>query len=283
MEFLENIFIAKEEFAKLTHYPLFYSLREQNYYKQPLTKNIKKIVYNCRYHVEDTFMSYADDTILVMQTSGNQLQHLKSTLLDYATFTGLKINFQMSNLVPINISAQRAQELADIFGCEVAKMPFTYLGLPMGTTKPTVIDLLPLVDRIERKVTSSTLMLYYSGKLAYVNAILSTISMYTMSTKEINPKTLEQIERIRRRCLWKRKTENGDKCFSFASWEMVCKPKNKGGLGVLNMKLQNQALLLKYFDKFHNKKDLQWVVLIWSSYYQNSVPHASDSCGSFWW
>jgi hypothetical protein len=59
-------------------------------------------------------------------------------------------------------------------------MPFTYLGLPMGTTKPTVTDLMPLVDRIERKVTTSTLLLSYAGKLAYVNAILSSIAMYTM-------------------------------------------------------------------------------------------------------
>jgi hypothetical protein len=45
--------------------------------------------------------------------------------------------------------------------------------------------------------------------------------------------------------------------------------KNKGGLGVLNMKIQNQGLLLKFLDKFYNKKDIPWVKLIWSTYYQN--------------
>jgi hypothetical protein len=154
----------------------------------------------------------------------------------------------------------------------------------MGTTKPTVTDLMPLVDRIERKVTTSTLLLSYAGKLAYVNAILSSIAMYTMCSIEINPKTMEQIEKIRRRCLWAKKSDDGaDKCFSLAAWDMVCKPKDKGGLGITHMKTQNQALLLKYLDKFYNKKDLQWVDLIWSSYYQNSIPHASDKCGSFWW
>ena len=49
------------------------------------------------------------------------------------------------------------------------------------------------------------------------------------------------------------------------------------------MKLQNQALLLKFLDKFYNRADLQWVQLIWSTYYQDSVPHATDRCGSFWW
>jgi hypothetical protein len=69
-------------------------------------------------------IQYANDTILVMQANPNELIHLKYILIDYATSMGLKINFQKSNLVPINISSQRAQELADIFGCIVASMPF---------------------------------------------------------------------------------------------------------------------------------------------------------------
>jgi hypothetical protein len=226
-------------------------------------------------------IQYADDTILVMQADTNELMHLKRILIDYATSTGLRINFQKSNLIPINISSDRAQELADLFGCAVASMPFTYLGLPMGTTKPNVTDLMPLVCRIERKVTSSTLLMSHAGKLAYVNAIITSIANYTMCTIEINPKILQHVEKIRRRVLWSKKTDDGDKCLSLAAWDMVCKPKDKGGLGVLNLKIQNQALLLKFLDKFYNKKDIQWVHLIWQTYYQNSIPHASNMCGSF--
>jgi hypothetical protein len=49
------------------------------------------------------------------------------------------------------------------------------------------------------------------------------------------------------------------------------------------MKIQNQALLLKFLDKFYNKKDIPWVNLIWDTYYQHTVPHAANLCGSFWW
>src|SRR5438105_4736802 len=54
-------------------------------------------------------------------------------------------------------------------------------------------------------------------------------------------------------------------------------------LGVLNLKLQNEALLLKFLHKFYNKHDTPWVTLLWKSYYQEKVPHAMDPCGSFWW
>jgi hypothetical protein len=57
-----------------------------------------------------------------------------------------------------------------------------------------------------------------------------------------------------------KKTEDGRKIVSLAAWNMVCKPKDNGGLGVLNMKIQNPALLLKYLDKFYNRKDLQTCV-----------------------
>src|SRR4051812_32623830 len=41
---------------------------------------------------------------------------------------------------PINISEQRLQDLAQLFGCQMGKLPFTYLGLPMGTTRPKMAD-----------------------------------------------------------------------------------------------------------------------------------------------
>jgi hypothetical protein len=62
------------------------------------------------------------------------------------------------------------------------------------------------------------------------------------------------------------------------------KPKSKGGLRVINLTLQNEALLLKQLDKFY-KKDIQWVQLIWDAYYDNGndAPHLVKEKGSFWW
>jgi hypothetical protein len=51
--------------------------------------------------------------------------------------------------------------------------------------------------------------------------------------------------------------------------------KIKGGLGVLNLRLQNQALLMKNLYKFYNQYDIPWVNLIWRAYqYSNSTPHS---------
>jgi len=63
----------------------------------------------------------------------------------------------------------------------------------------------------------------------------------------------------------------------------VQKPKDKGGLGVMNLRLQNDALLMKHLHKFYNQKEVLWVQLFWFKYYQNKVPHATRETGSFWW
>ena len=66
---------------------------------------------------------------------------------------------------------------------------------------------------------------------------------------------------------------------------MICRPKEQGGLGVINLRIQNQALHMKNLHKFYNHYDIPWVNLIWQAYYNNtsSTPHATTPRGSLWW
>jgi hypothetical protein len=43
-------------------------------------------------------------------------------------------------MIPINIEQRKMSILANTLGCSIGTMPFTYLGLPLGTTKPHVRD-----------------------------------------------------------------------------------------------------------------------------------------------
>lgn len=59
--------------------------------------------------------------------------------------------------------------------------------------------------------------------------------------------------------------------------------KRKRGLGIKDLYIQNDALLLKRLQKFYNKVEVPWVQLIYSTYYQQKVPHLTTARGSFWW
>lgn len=52
------------------------------------------------------------------------------------------------------------------------------------------------------------------------------------------------------------------------AWDMICLSKNEGGLGVLNLKKQNEALMMKNLHKF-NGLGIPWVNLVWEKLYSN--------------
>jgi hypothetical protein len=101
-------------------------------------------------------IQYTDDTLLILPADLTQLKVLKEALGKFSMSTGLKINFAKSQILPINVPHDVMKQLADEFGCQIGSMPFTYLGLPLGITKPQIHDLSPLVCRLERKLTSSS-------------------------------------------------------------------------------------------------------------------------------
>ena len=104
-----------------------------------------------------------------------------------------------------------------------------------------------------------------------------------MCTIKLPAGVIENIDRIRKQCLW-RGNDRTKKGGCLAAWPMIMKPKLKGGLGVINLRLQNDALLLKQLHKFYNKRDIPWVQLVWSKYYANGkVPHGTKELGSFLW
>ena len=52
---------------------------------------------------------------------------------------------------------------------------------------------------------------------------------------------------------------------------------------MINLKTQNEALLLKHLNNFFNKEDIPWVSLIWESYYDSDNLPTQVRKGSFWW
>ena len=177
---------------------------------------------------------------------------------------------------------EKASSLANVSGCIVGSFPFTYLGLPMGLTKPQVKDYAPLICRIERRLSASSQFLSYAGRLQLVNSVISSLPTYYMCSLKLPVTVIDIIDKHRKNCLW-RGSDFRKKGYNLAAWDLVRRPKSKGGLGVINLSLQNDALLLKQLDKFYTKENIQWVNLIWGKYYRAGVPHLAREKGSFWW
>lgn len=148
-------------------------------------------------------MQYGDDTILIMQGCEAQLLHLKQILQDLYLSCGLKVNLHKSCLVPINMEQDTATSLAASFGCIVGPFPFTYLGFPMGITKPQVKDYAPLICRIERSLSASSQWLSYAGRLQYVNSVVSSLPTYYMCSLKVPLMVIDIIDKRRKNRLWR--------------------------------------------------------------------------------
>jgi hypothetical protein len=227
-------------------------------------------------------LQYADDTLIIIKGCARQLIFLKSLLQTFATSTGLKVNYSKLMMVPINIEEGKMSILANTLGCSIGSMPFTYLGLPLGTTKPQVADFLPLISKCERRLVSTSKFLSQAGRLQMTNVVLSALPTFHLCTFKMHKTVIHQIDKYIKHYLW-RGADINDKTPPKAAWDMVCLPKSEGGLGVLRLETHNDALLLKNLHKFFNKADIPWVHLIWEKHYRNGRLPNHTLKGSFWW
>lgn len=86
------------------------------------------------------------------------------------------------------------------------------------------------------------------GGRVLLNLVLSTLLVFLMSFYKVPKKVIKDIFLLQSRFFWH---GNEDKKGShWLKWSNVCKPKEEGGLGVRNVILFNEALLLKWKWRF---------------------------------
>jgi hypothetical protein len=164
-------------------------------------------------------------------------------------------------MVPLNISDEKLDLLTSVFNCQKGTLPFTYLGLPMGTSKPNLEHFIPLLQRIEKRLTCTSTFLSQAGKLEMVNSVFSSSAIYYTATLKLHKGVVKQLDKYRRHCLW-RGSDITSRKPSKAAWPMVCTPKKQGGLGVMDLYAHNEAMLLRFLHKFFMQADIPWVKLV---------------------
>jgi hypothetical protein len=210
------------------------------------------------YSTDFPIIQYADDTLLILEACPFQLFALGAILNTFVDSTWLRVNYANSCLYLINVSQERLNHLTATFHCSAGSLPFTYLGLPLPMNKPTMHDCLPMVNKVERRLVSTSLLLSQGAKLQLVNSVLSSLTTFYLCSIKVPIAILNQIDKYRRHCLWRGGDINAKKA-PLTAWKMVTKPKGRGGLGVINLRLQNEVILMKNLHKFYNKEDLPWV------------------------
>jgi hypothetical protein len=116
-----------------------------------------------------------------------------------------------------------------------------------------------------------------------VNLVLYALTTFYLCSFKLPVAVIEQIDKYREHFLWDRGDVNR-KGGCLVAKKKTRMSKDQGGLDVIDLRMRNSALLLKYLHKFYNKSELPWVELTWKCFYSRStIPHVRTPVGSFWW
>lgn len=176
----------------------------------------------------------------------------------YADLSGLRINKDKSSFVPIAIPPRLVHRIQAILSSPPASLPIRYLGLPLTVKKPRKVDFQPMLQAIQSRLQGWTSkFLSYGGRITLVKAVLSAMPLHYMQAFKLPVGVTKHIDNMRRSFLWKgNDTCKGINCL--VNWERVCALKLNGGLGIINLTCQNDALLAKWIWAIESGKQGLW-------------------------
>lgn len=176
--------------------------------------------------------------------------------------SGLAINLEKSELILTNVDGQLEADLETILGCLLKQFPFTYLGIPLLDRPLPRTAYISLIEKLNKKLASwATKFLSIAGRLVLLNSILSALPVHYMTVLALPEWVLAKIDKIRKRFLWKGASEEG-KGYHLVNWQTVCQPKTIGGLGILDLKIFNQALLLEWMWWWFHEENKIWKIIL---------------------
>jgi hypothetical protein len=189
---------------------------------------------------------YADDVVLFLRPVATDLQMVEDLLQLFGSATGLKTNIQKSSVLPIQCSEEDMSIVQVHLHCEVQQFPCKYLGLPLSIKKLNRAQLQQLIDKIADQLPGwKAELMNRAGRAIQVQHVLTAMMIYMATALDLPQWFLKAVDKIRRSFLWRgRKEANGGHCL--IAWPKVSRPKELGGLGILNLQRFSWALRVRW-------------------------------------
>jgi hypothetical protein len=82
-----------------------------------------------------THLQYADDMVLFIQHTEDDMINLKILLFCYEELSGMKINYMKSEVYIVGLFEQESQRVVDAFNYKLGSFPMKYLGIPINNIR----------------------------------------------------------------------------------------------------------------------------------------------------
>lgn len=201
---------------------------------------------------------FADDIMMFCKAEEKSILLMKQCLDEFSKASGLKVNFQKSQVFFAAVHTSLKDVLLRQIGCVEGDLPVKYLGVPLIAGKLSVVDCNPVIMKIRRKLEKwSSKSLTYSGRLQLVNSVIFHYQTYWSMIFVLPKGVLNQIEAMCRKFLWSGQVE--ENAMALVAWDQVCVPKEEGGLAVKKLNTWNSAAVGCQLWKVIAKQNCLWV------------------------
>jgi len=158
-----------------------------------------------------------------------------------------------SKLGGVGVEQISIQHFATILNCEVMTIPFVYLSLPIGWCHKKKEFWTGVVDRVKRRLSSwKGRLLSMAGRICLIKSVLCSIPLFYLSLFKMPVGVANEIVSVQRNFLWGWGSDG--RKVAWASWKKVCEAREDGGLGVIDLRIFNLALLGKWIWRLGSDK-----------------------------
>jgi hypothetical protein len=148
-------------------------------------------------------LQYADDTLLFLENNLEKASNLKWLLVCFEQMSGMKINYDKSDLLTIGLEEDEENYFAQIFCCKKSEFPIKYLGVPLHFTKLRKEDFQPVIDKIIKRIAGwRGRLLSYARRLTLLKACLASIPIYLLSVIKFPRWAIDMINSQMGHFLW---------------------------------------------------------------------------------
>ncbi|XP_075491149.1 uncharacterized protein LOC142529488 [Primulina tabacum] len=188
---------------------------------------------------------FADDSLVFFRATIQEGARVKECLSLYEKASGQLINYDKS---AVSFSPNSSPALMDtiktILTIPVVHQHDLYLGLPTISMWSKRLQFNYLCERVVKRIQGWNHKWFsIGGKEVLIKSVLQAIPTFAMSCFKMPIRVCEDIEKECANFWWG--LDKGKRKMHWRSWDFLCKPKGRGGLGFRKLTEFNKALLAK--------------------------------------
>ncbi|XP_060964925.1 uncharacterized protein LOC133033879 [Cannabis sativa] len=217
---------------------------------------------------EISHLMFADDTIVFLGANPSKAETLVRCIKKFEDWSGQVCSKPKSGLlISNNCNPGLKENLWRILGVGNVKNTDQHLGNPFlfGRSKRSDFNFIKtkLCDRLEGWRLKH---LSKVGRMTFIKSVALSIPSYTMSTFKLPSLSCNELDSIVRRFWWTGSIDSKH-FLATKSWNALCQPKQRGGLGFRRFEDINQSLLSKLAWQLATNDNRPWCQVMKAKYF----------------